>query len=170
MYDLLGKLMMFIFGVFVLFIGTITQFSLRNDTTVQNFVSTETRNFVNTSRQTGTITLAQYEEFINELDSTKMLYDIEMKHYKEKSIPSTDARGYESYYEIEDGKDIIDTIKDKAKSGGVYNMNVGDFITVTVKNHEPTTGRKLLGFLVMSPASQGGQIYAYNGGYIGNER
>ena len=254
MGDLLGKIFTFMFASILMFIGSATFFTMKMDTSVENFVKQKTEAFVDTSRQTGTITDTQYKKFLEELDSTGNAYDVEMTHFAKKNFISDvdnktgavvqpDADGKVSYssndmseqaivyyseisqqeilstlyktgnitiyqqpednlsdaepmlfydengnvynniYDIDLTKtkvysdsglsnDITASVKKLVSEnpGGVYKMNIGDFLEVTVKNRNPTLGREFLGIFLGRPAVNGGQIYVYSGGYIGNKR
>lgn len=253
MGDLLGKVFTFIFASFLMFIGTAAFFTMKIDTSTENFVKQKTEEFVNTSRQTGTITDTQYRKFLEELDSTGNSYDVSMTHFTKKySIMTVDndtgapvspelngsVSGYSPnsmsersivYYSEVSQKEILDTlyktgnikiysqdgseepmkfyddtgkeieniysvdlskenvysepdgssshnVTDMVKSitsyapGGTYKMDIGDFLEVTVKNRNPTLGREFLGIFLGRPAANGGQIYVYSGGYIGNKK
>lgn len=168
MLDIVGKTWAFIFGTLVIFIGTLMLFAQKQDIITQNYVDTVTQEFVDTSRATGTITKAQYQKFVTELDATKNIYSIEMYHYKEKTAPSSDSESsYQSYYDTSSRDRILNTIYD---GSGTYIMNNGDFMKVTVTNTKPTFATQLLGIFIGRPTSKGGQIYSSRGGYVGNTR
>ena len=183
MYDVIGKATSIILGLLVIILGSTTIYATKMDTQLQNHVSYYTQDFVNTSRATGMIEKQQYEKFIKELDSTGQAYRVEILHYKEKTAPvkvQRDLNGdgvmettteYKVYYDTFNKEEILNTIatRDANNLTSDYAMNVGDFIKVTVVNMKPTLGRKLLGFFTGRPTTQGGQIRASYGGYIGND-
>jgi hypothetical protein len=168
MFDIVGKAWAFIFGTMIIFLGTLTLFSQRSDMISQNYVDSAVEEFVDVSRATGTITRSQYEQFIQKLDHTQNVYDIEIEHYKEKTAPTDTVYDYQTYYDTHSREEIMDAIYDE-HTGYTYHMNTGDFIRVTVENSSPTLGRKFLGFLIGRPTTQGGQIYSARGGYVGND-
>ena len=169
MYDILGKFWAFVFGVMVLFVGTVTLFAQKQDTIVQNYVDSATEEFVDISRATGQISREQYEQMIRKLDATGNVYDVEITHYKEKTAPVSGTSDYQTYYDAYDKTEILDTIYTKADQNRVYQMNTGDFLRVEVENTSTTLGRKLLGFFIGRPTTEGGQIYSSYGGYVGND-
>ncbi len=177
MYDVLGKATAIIMGLFIIILGSTTVYATKMDTQLQNHISYYTQDFVNTSRATGKIEKQQYDKFIKSLDSTGQAYKVEILHYKEKTAPVKVKRDgkvlteYKVYYDTFNKEEILNTIstRDAASLSPDYSMNVGDFIKVTVVNTKPTLGRKLLGFFTGRPTTQGGQLRASYGGYIGND-
>lgn len=169
MYDIVGKIWAFIFGVMILFLGTITIYAQKQDTVIQNYVDSAVEEFVDVSRASGQISTPQYEAFIQKLDNTGTVYDINIIHYKEKTAPVAEQDDYQTYYETYDRMDILNYLKAHDEDEKPYQMNVGDFLRVTVKNSKPTLGRKMMGFFLGRPSDEGGQIISSYGGYIGND-
>lgn len=168
MYDIVGKIWGAFFGIFIMFFGCLTLFALKQDTVIQNVVDNAATTFVDVSRVNGCITLEQYSEFVNTLDSTKNVYDVKILHYKENvSIPDSEE-DYRVYYDTIPTKEILDVIANNTGEK-TYMLRPGDFLRVEVKNKYPTLGRKLLGMIIGFPNSEGGQILASYGGYIGND-
>lgn len=165
MYDVVGRIWSFIFGALALFLGTTMVYAQKQDVVVQNYVDSVVEEFVDTSRATGKITENNYETFIEGLDATQNVYDVNIIHYEEKLTPSTESE-YETTYEAHDKADVIEGIY--SDDGKGYQMSTGDFIRVSVKNTSPTLGRKLMG-LFLGNGSEGGQIISTYGGYVGNE-
>lgn len=165
MYDIAGKVWSFLFGIFIIFIGGITLYAQKQDVVVQNYVDAAVVEFVDVSRATGYVSKSNYQAFIAKLDATGNVYNVEITHYSLKSAPSSDKVGYTSYYEATTKADIVNILN---SGDGTYAMKTGDFLRVSVKNINPTLGRRLLGLLVGS-TSEGGQIISSYGGYVGNE-
>ena len=163
--DLVGRIWGFIFGALALFLGMTTIYALKQDSNVQSYVDNAVENFVDTSRAPGKITKNNYEMFIESLDATKNVYEINIQHYEEKMSPTTVGE-YEITYDAHDKADVIEGIYADDSTG--YQMSTGDFIRVSVRNTSPTLGRKLMG-LFLGNGSDGGQIISSYGGYIGNE-
>lgn len=172
MYDIVGKVWAFLFAIFIFFTGSTMLYAQKQDTVVQNYVDSAVEEFVDTSRARGYISQNTYEEFINKLDVTKNVYDVNITHYSERQTPVAreGKKDYESYYEAYTQDDILSTIYDQSASNSTarYDMKTGDFLRVEVKNTSPTLGRRLLGMFTGN-SSEGGQIVSSYGGYVGNE-
>lgn len=167
MYDIIGKVWAFLFGIMLLFVGSVTLYAEKQDVAVQNYVNAAVTEFVDVSRASGEITDEQYRTFIGKLDATGNLYDVKMIHYREKTTAAADySDNYQTYYESYNEKEILDSMD---RNDGKYQLHNGDFLRVEVKNFHPTLGRKLMGFFLMRPTTDGGQIFANYGGYIGND-
>lgn len=164
MYDIVGKVWAFLFGIFIIFIGGITLYAQKQDVVVQNYVDAATVEFVDVSRAIGYVSKSNYQAYIAKLDATGNVYDIEITHYSLKSAPSSDDTGYTAYYESTTKSEIVEELN----ADGKYSMKTGDFLRISAKNISPTLGRRLLGLLVGS-TTQGGQINSSYGGYVGNE-
>lgn len=174
MNDIVGRIWAMVFGIMIMFVGSLTLFSLKQDMISQNIVNTATQEFVDISRQTGTVTKSQYQNFISKLDSTKNIYTVKMQHFKQKTaVVGTDGapqdRGdsFETYFMTYTQDEILDSIDANADSK--YYMSPGDFFKVTVTNTTPTLGRRLLGVFIFRPTNTGGQIYSSYGGKVGND-
>lgn len=172
MYDIVGRIWAILFGTMVLFIGTTTIYAQKQDTVVQNYVDAATSEFVDTARASGCITQNNYETFIEKLDATKNVYDVNIIHYEEQMAPVSGEATYETTFEAHDRQDIVHELytADAANTNQSprYNMKTGDFLRVSVENTSPTLGRQLMGMFTGGGAT-GGQIMSSYGGYVGNE-
>lgn len=172
MGDIAGKVFAIIFAVWIMFMVPITVFALKQDVTIQNYVDDATREFVDISRTTGTISEASYNSLINRLDKTGNVYDVTITDYREKYYPVQNADGtsdYESGMDAVVNDDILKAIYGTGNGNdatGKYVLHDGDYLKVEVKNRNATLGRKMLSTIFLS-RSEGGQIYSSYGGYVG---
>lgn len=173
--DAFGKLVGIVLFVAFLFIIPVTKYTQHNDSIMNNFVASETNKFVSTVRNTGVITADQYNEFIEVLDSTNHVYNVEITHssliVNPEYTTSVAAGGsttnltseyYVNVYESTILKSLYETPEAE------YIMSKGDYISVKVSNKSKTLGTKMLE-LVFGHSINTPQIVAIYGGVIKDE-
>lgn len=157
------------------------------DAVTQDYVSARTDKFVTDVRKQGKITQEMYNNFMRELDSTGLMYNVSMSCSHSMTVPVFDVdpvtgknvvKGTTAYddiiYEDEILKEIYNTVvspDDLAKgidSQGSFEMVKGDYFYCEVVNREKTTFTKLSKIL-LGRTLGGSQIKAFEGGIIRDE-
>lgn len=176
MDDFIGKLLVIILAVFMLFIGPIMIITLKQDNNIQSYVDDCTQEFVSKARSTGYISTQNYLDLLDSLDSTGILFEVHITHSKRRVEPVFDevtgeATGDFEIHYTDYTKSDIETIIfppdiSAYTANEKYVMNNGDYIQVTVQNRTPSFGTKMM--QLFNTAYEGKNILTSSGGYIGN--
>lgn len=152
------------------------------DDITQNYVAQAVCDFVDTVRVQGKITQETYSDFLSKLDSTNVLYDINLEHSHKQINPiynesgaftSSTNTGYDIHYSDE----IIYALferkpsQEQIKSGereGEYHLTKGDYFTCEVKSREETLAMKLKR-LIFKASVETPAIYTVYGGEVRDE-
>lgn len=119
----------------------------RNDNVVQENVKLIINEFVTDVQNTGTLTMAKYQDLVNKLAATGNTYDIEMEiqHLDENPGKKTSQANYtkigENVYYSEYTTQILKQLE--SSSGKVPALKEGDRIVVSVKNTNSTVAQTL---------------------------
>ena len=113
----------------LMFIAPVLIMTEENNRAMQTFVYTEIIDLTDRIRNTGCLTGSMYLNFLNALEDTGTIYDIEIQHFQTEDeigvqMNSTDR--------------ILETLADD----GVYRFRAGDVIKLKVKKQDGT----LVGF------------------------
>lgn len=113
----------------LMFIAPVLIMTEENNRAMQTFVYTEIIDLTDRIRNTGCLTGSMYLNFLNALEDTGTIYDIEIQHFQTEDeigvqMNSTDR--------------ILETLADD----GVYRFRLGDVIKLKVKKQDGT----LVGF------------------------
>ena len=113
----------------LMFIAPVLIMTEENNRAMQTFVYTEMIDLTDRIRNTGCLTGSMYLNFLNALEDTGTIYDIEIQHFQTEDeigvqMNSTDR--------------ILETLADD----GVYRFRSGDVIKLKVKKQDGT----LVGF------------------------
>ncbi len=120
--DAFGKIVEIIITVILLFIAPLYIVMGMKDISNQIYLSTQTSLFVDTVRNQGYIDESLYESYINSLESTGNVYDIQMIHHCQMF-----DENHDKYY-LENYNDVI--VPEIYKSG--YDMYAGDLFSVRI--------------------------------------
>ncbi len=168
--DSFSKIITFLLAAFILFLGPLLYMAQKQDAISQSYVSNETTQFVDSIKNTGFLSMDTYLDFINKIDATNNLYNIEIVHSHRVVEPLYDENtgafleDYDIYYINTYQDDILDTF-DK---GEAYYFSPGDLISVTVVNRTRTIATKLME-LFYSRDVPDEQILVTYGGMIRDE-
>jgi len=154
-----------IIGIFLaailMFIFPLMSVAERSDEISQLTVQTAVTEFVDTSRATGKITIANYQKLINILYATGNSYDVEMEVKildenigKKSAWTQGTVIGENVYYSIYttqiaeyltdyDKPDPLTGVPTAQKGTGIYAMKEGDIFSVTVKNTNKTMSQTI---------------------------
>jgi len=150
MSDTLITIIAIFLAAVLMFIFPLMSVAERSDEIAQLTVQTATNEFVDSSRATGKITIANYNKLISTLTATGNTYDIEMEvKILDENIGKKSAWiqgtviGENTYYSVYTTQ-IADVIQ--ADNGtGIYAMKEGDILSVTVKNTNKTMAQTIRG-------------------------
>lgn len=148
MSDTLITIVAIALAAILMFVFPLMTMSDRTDDIAGLTVKAATTDFVDQSRETGKITQANYDKFIETITSTGNTYDVEMTvQVKDKNIgkktsqAQPDKIGENVYYSV-----YTSQIEEEIKNKGAYYCKEGDIITVSVKNTSQTIGQQLKNF------------------------
>jgi len=153
-----------------MFVAPLLYLSQKQDAINQTVIEKETTEFINTIRNNGYVTREMYRRYIEKIDKTGNLYNIEICHAHKKTVPNYDEStntvldGYYSY-NLNTYQDEIFESFDKDED---YLFNQGDFISVTVTNRNKTMATRIME-AIYSRALQTEQIIFTYGGMIRDE-
>lgn len=164
----LSKVLAVFLTIVAMFIAPIIIQAQLQDNTLQSTVYAMTDDFVEQVRAQGKITQDMYLEFIQRLDATDLLYDVKITHSHSTVVPVYDSTGAAIATKTVDNitytQDILASVYE---TEGVYLMNKGDMISVSVTNREPTLGQRLREMLFF--ISDSAAINVRDGGVIRDE-
>lgn len=176
MEDFIGKIVVIVLGVWLLFYLPVLVVSQKQDTAIQSYVDGHVEEFVNASIETGYISTQNYLKMMNALDNTGLIYDVSMTYSKRKVYPVFDETTgeptgeYEVHYTDYVRDEIEDVIFPASKSAYSVNekfyMNNGDHFQVAIHNASPTFGSRMMQILTTRDNFK--TIISSYGGYVGN--
>lgn len=101
------KVIDIIIAVIIFFVFPVMYFTQRQETLIEQVVSTDTSDFINTVNSHGKLTKAMYEDYIAKLDDTNVICNVKLEHKKLALEPE---------YRFRTAQEIIDE-QDKAYTG-----------------------------------------------------
>lgn len=169
-----GKVIAIILMILVLFLAPLAYFTQRQDTLMQNYVYSITKEFVNEIQQTGKITKEAYDDFILELDASGNVYDVQLIHshktitpkYQYTTVDNVITDDVTEYFSETYTDAILSSIYEEIDE--TYYLTKGDYITIKVTNKNKTLGTKLLQITSMHSIDTA-QLMAVYGGEIQDE-
>lgn len=170
---LVDKIYEIMFVSFVAFLIPLLLFGIKADQTIQTYAADAVEEFINKSCATGIINPGQYEEMIDRLDSTGVVYDIYLVHSNEKVSPETNEDGsikvnsMITFSEEYRNKEIFNILFGDDGSRNSYYLNQGDYLKVVIQNRTMTFGERMSSIFFRDSTS--GNIIVSRGGYVGNE-
>lgn len=169
-----GKVIAIILMILVLFLAPLAYFTQRQDTLMQNYVYSITKEFVNEIQQTGKITKEAYDDFILELDASGNVYDVQLIHshktitpkYQYTTVDNVITDDVTEYFSETYTDAILSSIYEEIDE--TYYLTKGDYITIKVTNKNKTLGTKLLQITSMHSIDTA-QLMAVYGGEVQDE-
>lgn len=152
----------------LMFVFPLMTMSDRTDDISQLTVETATTEFVDEIRTTGKITPNEYSKFIQNIQSTGNLYNVEMQVQvldenpgKKTTQTAKDKIGENEYYSVYTSQ--IEEVLNKNKA---YTLKEGDIISVSVKNTNQTLAQQLKNFFYTVIGNDTYTIAASHGGIV----
>lgn len=166
----------------LLYLYPVSQSYEQQDQISYNIVYKSVTTFVDSVRSKGYISPAMYNDFMNELDKSGNLYEIEMQHdqklynpvYDNPSDASTFQNRYEVYYDSVYTEDILSVLYPEnelpvSDSERKYLLKQYDSFSVTVTNSNTTKATLVRNLLNLSDSGNKVRIYLPYGGMVLNE-
>ena len=167
--DALSKVFAVIVTIIAIFIVPVVNLANSHDDIVQPTVYSATTEFVEDVREQGKLTQDMYISFVQKLDDTGLLYDIEMVHSHDTAVPEFDDAGKTvGVKEVENLIYTDEILKSVYETNGIYKFNKGDYFSVKVTNKEATLGQQMRR-TVFRMSDSGARIVAQHGGVIRDE-
>ena len=168
MSDTLITIIAIALAAILMFVFPLMTMSDRTDDVAQLAVKSATTDFVDQSRETGKITQANYDKFLETITATGNTYDVEMVvQVKDKNLgkkasqAQPDKIGENVYYSV-----YTSQIEEDMEADGVYYCKEGDIITVNVKNTSQTIGQQLKNFFYSVTGNDAYTIAAEHTGIV----
>ena len=161
----------------LMFVFPLLAMSERTDDVAQLSIESSTTDFVDTVRNTGKLTLDNYDKFVQQLGSTGNSYNIEMEAHildENPGVKTTQAEttkiGENVYYnlytsQIEKQLGIGVPAAD-ATTRHVITFKEGDLFSTIVKNSNTTIAQTLRGFLYKIAGNDTYSIAAQHAGMV----
>jgi hypothetical protein len=141
-----SKIVAILIAAIIMFISPLLYMAQKQDIISQTYVSNETIKFIDNIKNTGVIDAKTYQAYVNKIDATGNIYDIEIVHAHKVVDPLYDVNtgaflnDYDIYYTNTYSSDILATFDE----GKEYYFSQGDYISITVKNRSKTFATKLM--------------------------
>lgn len=175
--DVVGKYISAVLAILVLYVGTALVTTNLFDEVTQERVKTVTLNFADEVKEQGKITSGMYENFIQELDATGNLYNVEIVYTKYVVVPGDAEREVseteESFYTDDILSGIYNAAADNGavidgRADGEVHFNAGDYVSVSVTNRDTTYFQKVSNLVRMRSAGAP-RIEVHTGGEVRDE-
>ncbi|GAB6990065.1 hypothetical protein [Paenibacillus pini] len=177
-----SKFVAVLIALLLLFIYPAKEAAEKQDDLSRIIVYNAVTQFVDAVRNKGFLTPVMYQDFINEIEVTGNVFDIQMEHqhkkyqpdYTDAADPSTFQDQFDVWYEGFYSEDIMmqlfpEEVLDKDSDKRKYRLAVGDFFKVSVKNTNRTAGTAWFDFITGSATGDPVVISAPYGGMVLNE-
>lgn len=170
MPDIFGKIFALIIVIVALFIVPTVNLANSQDDVLQGIVYEKTNSFVDNICTRGELTQDMYLNFIKELDTTDLLYNVEIVVGHQTIVPifadnGNTPTGTRSIDKLTYTEEVMKTLY---TTEGIYEMSRGDTISVIVSNKEPTMGQQMRTLFLNVP-DYTNRIYVNAGGVIRDE-
>ena len=174
MGDSLITIIAIFLAAILMFVFPLLAMSERTDDVAQLSIESSTTDFVDTVRNTGKLTLDNYDKFIQQLGSTGNSYNVEMEAHildENPGVKTTQAEttkiGENVYYnlytsQIEKQLGIGET----GTTRHVITFKEGDLFSTTVKNSNTTIAQTLRSFLYKIAGNDTYSIAAQHAGMV----
>lgn len=163
--DAFGKVVAIFAGVILLFIAPLLYMAQKQDSISQLYVTQETIRLTDNIRMSGVLTQNMYKDYIERIDKTGNLYNLEILHAHKRVAPAYD--------------EITDTVLDKVDSyfyntyeeeiykafdeGKDYYFAQGDYISIKVVNRNKTMAGRIASSLSRGNNSEVSILVTYGG-------
>lgn len=145
-----SEVVMIIITCFLFFIYPIYSVVQKEDAIVQAYVNEETTEFVDMIRNNGYLSDDMYSLFQKKILKTNNRYEIKMIHRHKQINPiySDDGRLQDDVNVIYHNTYEEDILRKIYEEDGIYKMNQGDFISVSIYNTNPTLSSRFQEFFL----------------------
>ena len=168
MGDSLITIIAIFLAAILMFIFPLMSLSERNDDISQLAVKTATNEFVDTIRNTGKITLEDYEKYLQTITSTGNSFEAEIVVQQLDENPGVKVVqaemtkiGENVYY-----NKYTSQVEEELNKNGKMKLKEGDMVSVTVRNTNQTIAQLLRNFFYQIAGKETGNIMARYGGVV----
>lgn len=173
---MLDKIIFYLSLLALFYMVPILLFANKHDSTAETYIADKVNTFVNRSCATGIITSSEYEEMVNYIDATGIVYNIYLIHSNEKVSPmvkedgSLEYNSCNSFYEEYRNEEIYNVLfpENGDTDNKKYYLNEGDYLRIVVENKTSTLGRRLFGMITLGDGDAK-SIMVSRGDYVGHE-
>jgi len=168
MGDSLVTVVAIFLAAILMFVFPLMTMADRTDDVAQLAVQTTTSEFVDNVRNTGRLTLDNYDKYLASITSTGNSFDVEMKVQvldENQGVKATQAEvtkiGENLYY-----TQYTTQILEQLNTQGKLTLKEGDMFTTTVKNTNQTIAQTLRNFFYQIAGNDTYQVAAQHGGVV----
>ncbi len=166
MSDFFGRLVSVFVAVIAIVFIPIIAMAVRTENTKRSMIETYATEFVDNARATGKITAEEYESTYSNILRCQNNCSFTITH-SSRMYANNEGESVFFYADF-NTQDILDVIyKSSATENVPYELRNGDYITVTIKNEQPTFATKLYR-IFMRAGDNNTSIYVNYGGLVGN--
>lgn len=154
----------------LMFVFPLMAMSDRTDDVSQLAVQTATTEFVDNVRTTGVLSLAKYDNYVQQISATGNTYDTELKievldeNPGKKSTQTESTKIGENVYYTLYNTQIMDALN--SDDNGVYKLKEGDVFSASVKNTNTTISQQLKNAFYKVTGNDTYQIAAQHSGIV----
>ena len=178
MSDSLITIVAIFLAALLMFVFPLMSVAERSDDIAELTAQSAVSEFVDTARETGKITISNYNEMVTSLESTGNTFDIEIEVKvldenvgKKSSWTTGTVIGENIYYSVYTSQ-IMNYLSDsdlatgEEEGAGVYLMKEGDIISCSVQNNNETLAQTIRGIFYSITGSGTYQIAAQSSGLV----
>ena len=179
MSDSLITIVAIFLAAILMFVFPLMSVAERSDDIAELTAQSAVSEFVDTARETGKITISNYNEMVTSLESTGNTFDIEIEVKvldenvgKKSSWTTGTVIGENIYYSVYTSQ-IMNYLSDsdiygsdEESGAGVYLMKEGDIISCSVQNNNETLAQTIRGIFYSITGSGTYQIAAQSSGLV----
>jgi ribosomal protein S17E len=163
--DAFGKVVAIFAGVILLFIAPLFYMAQKQDSISQLYVTQETIRLTDNIRMSGVLTQTMYKDYIERIDKTGNLYDLEILHAHKRVAPDYDETTDTVLSKI--GSYFYNTYEDEIyqtfDEGKDYYFAQGDYISLKVVNRNKTMAGRITSYLSRGNNSEVSILVTYGG-------
>lgn len=163
--DAFGKVVAIFAGVILLFIAPLFYMAQKQDSISQLYVTQETIRLTDNIRMSGVLTQTMYKDYIERIDKTGNLYDLEILHAHKRVAPYYDETTDTVLDKI--GSYFYNTYEDEIyqafDEGKDYYFAQGDYISLKVVNRNKTMAGRITSYLSRGNNSEVSILVTYGG-------
>lgn len=164
MKDALSDAFIWLVALLLFLVGPVYVSYQSIDNMIYQEVRAATNDFQKEVRKDGYVDLNNYNVFLNRLNSTEKVYDVQIIHTSKLVYPNTSVSEGFSIEHIDHGnKEVIPTIYNNQK----YLMKYGDDFKVEVSEKVPGYSSMLMGLVTAQPTIQ--TQFWVDGGMVQNQ-
>lgn len=164
MPEIVGKIALIFFAMYVLIINPMVNILQEQDETSRIFVNAETNEFLEMTTNKGQISEEALDMFQRKISATGNLYDVELTHDKYVLGSNTGSGLAGSNYVIKNDS----VIRNEINTTGYYSMDKNDYFSIEVVMKNRTLATQMQEFAFKIPMGNNRMFIKY-GGVVKND-